>query len=145
MRKNEIAAIEITGYTAEGNGVGRLDGMAVFVPGAAVGDTLQVRIVKTLKNYAFGKIEELVVPSKDRIIPDCPCFSQCGGCSFRHISYKAELEAKRLHVTVLHAEPMAQDVIKIPSVVAAAEKIHELRNQLLLTLRRDRFYCSIHN
>ena len=74
MRKNEIAVIEITGYTAEGNGVGRLDGMAVFVPGAAVGDTLQVRIVKTLKNYAFGKIEELVVPSKDRIIPDCPCF-----------------------------------------------------------------------
>ena len=48
MRKNEIAVIEITGYTAEGNGVGRLDGMAVFVPGAAVGDTLQVRIVKTL-------------------------------------------------------------------------------------------------
>ena len=36
MRKNEIAVIEITGYTAEGNGVGRLDGMAVFVPGAAV-------------------------------------------------------------------------------------------------------------
>lgn len=98
MRKNEIAAIEITGYTAEGNGVGRLDGMAVFVPGAAVGDTLQVRIVKTLKNYAFGKIEELVVPSKDRIIPDCPCFSQCGGCSFRHISYKAELEADRKSV-----------------------------------------------
>ena len=90
MRKNEIAEIEITGYTAEGNGVGRL----VFVPGAAVGDTLQVRIVKVLKNYAFGKIEELVVSSKDRIVPDCPCFSQCGGCSFRHITYEAELEAK---------------------------------------------------
>ena len=74
MRKNEIAAIEITGYTAEGNGVGRLDGMAVFVPGAAVGDTLQVRIVKTLKNYAFGKIEELVVPSKDRIYPTVLAF-----------------------------------------------------------------------
>ena len=77
MRKNEIAVIEITGYTAEGNGVGRLDGMAVFVPGAAVGDTLQVRIVKTLKNYAFGKIEELVVPSKDRIIPCLLYTSRC--------------------------------------------------------------------
>ena len=74
MRKNEIAVIEITGYTAEGNGVGRLDGMAVFVPGAAVGDTLQVRIVKTLKNYAFGKIEELVFRQKTGSYPTVLAF-----------------------------------------------------------------------
>ena len=60
MRKNDMETIEITGYTAEGNGVGRAGGMAVFVPGAAAGDTLRVRIVKVLKNYAFGKIEEIL-------------------------------------------------------------------------------------
>lgn len=69
MRKNEIAEIEITGYTAEGNGVGRMDGMAVFVPGAAVGDTLQVRIVKVLKNYAFGKSKSLSFRQKTGSFP----------------------------------------------------------------------------
>ena len=137
MRKNEIAAIEITGYTAEGNGVGRLDGMAVFVPGAAVGDTLQVRIVKTLKNYAFGKIEELVVPSKDRIIPDCPCFSQCGGCSFRHISYKAELEAKRRRVEDAIQRIGGFDRFPVPPVIGAA-KINRYRNKAQLPIGADR-------
>ena len=137
MRKNEIAAIEITGYTAEGNGVGRLDGMAVFVPGAAVGDTLQVRIVKILKNYAFGKIEELVVPSKDRIIPDCPCFSQCGGCSFRHISYKAELEAKRRRVEDAIQRIGGFDRFPVPPVVGAA-KINRYRNKAQLPIGADR-------
>ena len=40
----------------------------------------------------------------------------------------AELEAQRLHIAVIHAERMMQDVIEIPCVIAAAEKIHELRN-----------------
>ena len=98
MRKNDMETIEITGYTAEGNGVGRAGGMAVFVPGAAAGDTLRVRIVKVLKNYAFGKIEEILAPSRDRTEPGCPRYSRCGGCSFRHITYEAELEAKRRRV-----------------------------------------------
>lgn len=74
MRKNEIAAIEITGYTAEGNGVGRLDGMAVFVPGAAVGDTLQVRIVKTLKTMPLEKSKSLSFRQKTGSFPTVLAF-----------------------------------------------------------------------
>ena len=54
MQKNEIIDIEITDITTEGNGVGRYNGMAVFIPETAVGDVIEARIVKVLKNYAYG-------------------------------------------------------------------------------------------
>ena len=65
VKKNEIVTFHVTGYTSEGSGVGRLndqpDGLAVFIPHAAVGDFLKVRIVKPASHYAFGRIEEILV------------------------------------------------------------------------------------
>lgn len=94
MQKNEIYTVKIEDLTAEGNGVCHIDGMAVFVPETAVGDELKIKIVKVLKNYAFGKMEEVIVASSDRIESDCIYHKQCGGCTFRHISYAKELELK---------------------------------------------------
>lgn len=98
LQKNQIVKLEITDYTAEGNGVGRCNGIAVFVPLAAAGDVLEVKILKTAKTFAFGKIEKILVPSGDRIQPDCRPFRMCGGCVFRHIRYEAELAAKQRRV-----------------------------------------------
>ena len=92
--KNELIELTITGMTAEGNGVGRYEGEAIFVPGTAIGDKIVCRIVKPLKRYAFGIIETIKVPSPDRITPDCPVAKQCGGCLFRHLTYDAELRIK---------------------------------------------------
>lgn len=94
LKKNDLIDMTITDLSSEGNGVGRYEGLAVFVPLAAVGDRLKVRIVKVLKNYCFGKIEEIIEPSNDRIEVDCPIFRRCGGCDFRHISYQSELALK---------------------------------------------------
>lgn len=94
MKKNDEIKLNITGMTAEGNGVGHCEGMAVFVPNSAVGDVLLVRIVKVLKKYCFGKVLEIITPSADRTEPDCAVFSQCGGCAYRHISYDAEAQIK---------------------------------------------------
>ena len=94
MKKNDIFETEITGMTADGSGVCRVDGMAVFVPMTAVGDRLRVRIVKVLKRYAFGIVEALLVPGEGRCEPDCPVFRQCGGCVYRHVTYDTELRYK---------------------------------------------------
>ncbi len=94
LEKNQCFTAEITDLTAEGNGVCRIENMAVFVPAAAVGDIIKVKIVKVLKNYAFGIIEEILTPSNDRICPDCDVSKKCGGCIFRHISYEAECKVK---------------------------------------------------
>ena len=54
MKKNDEIILSITDYTAEGSGVGKYEGMAVFVPLTAVGDTAKVIILKVKKSYAFG-------------------------------------------------------------------------------------------
>ncbi len=92
--KNQVCTAEITGLTSEGSGVCRVDGMAVFVPETAVGDIIDVKIVKVLKNYAFGIIDKIITPSPDRIENTCPVYKKCGGCLLRHISYEAECRTK---------------------------------------------------
>lgn len=94
MNKNDIVELEITALTNEGNGVGRYKGIAVFVPLTAVGDIVSCKIVKVMRSYAYGIIDEIIKPSSDRIEPDCQAYTKCGGCVFRHISYEAELRAK---------------------------------------------------
>ena len=94
LRKNELIDLTITDITNQASGVGRYDGMAVFVPGAAVGDQLEVRIVKVLKHYAYGIIQTILVSSPDRTEDRCPVSRQCGGCSLRHLSYAAECRIK---------------------------------------------------
>lgn len=95
MKKNDIVTIEITGMTAEGNGVGRYENIAVFVPFTAVGDIVSVKIVKVQKNFCYGIIDKIISPSEDRTENSCEVFGKCGGCCFRHISYPAELKSKQ--------------------------------------------------
>ena len=94
MKKNDIYTAEITDLTNIGSGVCRIDGRVVFVPLTAIGDICKIKILKVKDSYAYGKIEEILTPSPDRIPIDCPSFGKCGGCSFRHITYEAELTAK---------------------------------------------------
>ena len=95
LKKNEVYRSEITDLTSEGNGVCHIDEIAVFVPNTAIGDVLDVKIVKVLKNYAFGIIDKIITPSPDRICDNCGVYSKCGGCLFRHISYEAECRTKQ--------------------------------------------------
>ena len=101
LQKNQIVPLTITAMSAEGSGIGRYAestderGIAIFVPFTAIGDVIRCRIVKVQKTLAFGRVEELVSPSVDRLPRvDCPAFGKCGGCTYRHMSYEAELLCK---------------------------------------------------
>lgn len=94
LEKNKVYECTVNGYTAEGMGVARVEGMAVFIPCSAAGDRLEVKIVKVSKNFAYGRIEKILEPSPERIEPRCPVFPKCGGCAFQHISYDEELRLK---------------------------------------------------
>ena len=98
MEKNKLYEAEITGYTAEGMGVCRVEGMAVFVPQSARGDQAIIRVTKLKNGYGYGRIEQLIKPSPYRITPLCPEAAKCGGCDFQHISYQEELDLKRQRV-----------------------------------------------
>ncbi len=98
MQKNDMFEIEITGMTDDGDGVGRADGMAVFVPYTIVGETVRVLIVKVMKTYAFGKLLDVIHPSIHRRKAECPYFYQCGGCQLWHMDMEEELAYKRQKV-----------------------------------------------
>ena len=66
MLKNDEFIMEIVDITNEGSGVGKVDGMAVFVPLTAVGDIVKVKALKVKKNYAYGKLIEIITPSKSQ-------------------------------------------------------------------------------
>lgn len=95
MNKNDICTLEINSISNDGSGVGRdKDGKVVFVPMTAIGDICKVRIVKAKNSYSYGKLEEILTPSPHRIENNCSVFGKCGGCSFRHINYDAEVNVK---------------------------------------------------
>ncbi len=98
MQKNEIYEIDITGMTDAGDGVGKADGIAVFVPYTIVGETVRVLIVKMMKTYAYGKLLEVLKPSVHRKKSECPYFYQCGGCQLWHLDMETELAYKQQKV-----------------------------------------------
>ena len=95
IAKNQVFEIEITGQTHEGLGVGRVDGMAVFVQGAIAGEKVVAKIIKVLKNYAVARIESFIEKSPDRTEPFCPVYKRCGGCNLQHMTYERTLQFKR--------------------------------------------------
>ncbi|MGP1471416.1 MAG: 23S rRNA (uracil(1939)-C(5))-methyltransferase RlmD [Schwartzia sp. (in: firmicutes)] len=88
--------VERLGHSAEG--VGRIDGFTVFVPGALPGERVRLKIVTVKKNYAVGTVEKRLTDSPDRVVPRCPVYEACGGCQLQHLSYAAQLTAKRQQV-----------------------------------------------
>ncbi|MEC4183330.1 23S rRNA (uracil(1939)-C(5))-methyltransferase RlmD [Adlercreutzia sp. R21] len=78
-------------------GVGRLpDGKTVFVEGAAPGDVVEVALREEKPRFARGTVARVVEPSPVRV--DSPCAAGCGGCPWAHLSYDAQLAAKRANV-----------------------------------------------
>ena len=95
---SKFLTVFVHGLGSGGEGVGKLDGLAVFVEGALPGETVVVEIVTVKKNYAVGKLIEVVKPSPERVKPFCPLYESCGGCQLQHMSYPAQLKRKRQQV-----------------------------------------------
>ena len=98
IEKGQLIEITITDMSNEGKGIGRVSGLAVFVDGSVVGDTVRAEITKVKKRYAFAKTVEVISASADRVDDECAYSGRCGGCSLRSISYDAQLRLKRTQV-----------------------------------------------
>ena len=90
--------IKIHGLGSSGEGVGKLDGLAVFVEGALPGEEVLAAVDNRKKNYAVARLVEVVKPSAERVEPFCPLYKDCGGCQLQHLSYAAQLRWKRQQV-----------------------------------------------
>ena len=94
LEKGKIYEALISDYTAEGQGVAKVEGCAVFIPNAIVGERVLVRLEKAQKTWAAGKITEILEKSPHRVQRECPISSSCGGCDFWHMDYEEETRLK---------------------------------------------------
>ncbi len=98
MKKNDIFEMDIVDMSEEGEGIGKIEGYTLFVKDTVIGDRARVKVIKAKKNYGYGKLMELLSPSKDRVAPLCPAAAPCGGCQLQALSYPAQLAFKEQKV-----------------------------------------------
>ena len=109
VKKNDIFTVKITDTGTDGEGIGRVSGpggeepctagaapadragtaggFTLFIKDAVIGDTVQAKVMKAKKHYAYAKLEKVIEPSPFRVTPLCPFSRQCGGCQLQALSY----------------------------------------------------------
>lgn len=93
--------LHIDSLTNLGMGVARVDGWVVFVPYCLPGETVKAKVYRNEKNFSQADLVEVITPSPDRVTPQCPLFTECGGCQYQHFSYPAQLAWKTRQVEEL--------------------------------------------
>lgn len=132
----DVIQLRVHAIAAGGDGVGRSEGLVVFVPRTAPGDLALVRI-DSVKRFARGTLESVLEPSSDRVTPPCGHYivDRCGGCQLQHIGYDAQLEAKRIVVRD-SLQRIARADVTLPAI-HPSEKQWRYRNKLTLAMRRS--------
>ena len=97
-KAGDIAEVGIDRVAFGGEGVGRIGGMAVFVPFTAPGDRVEIAVTETRKRYLRGEIRRISAPSPVREKPLCRHFADCGGCRYQHIRYEEQTRIKQSQV-----------------------------------------------
>lgn len=95
FQKNDYVTVTIEDIGSDGEGIGKADGFTLFVKDAVVGDTVEAKIVKNKKNYAYARLERVLRPSPFRVEPGCAYHRQCGGCQLQALSYQEQLRYKQ--------------------------------------------------
>ena len=132
MEKNGVYTGKVISLGTEGEGIISIEGTTVFVPFCLVGEEVCFKVLKVKGNIAYGKIEKIVTPSKDRVEAPCPVFKKCGGCGLQHMNYTAQADFKR--------QTVARSLQKIGGISADVEETvtcdreYRYRNKLVLPI-----------
>ena len=140
--KNQIYEALITDYTAEGQGVAKVEGCAVFIPNAIAGERVRVRIEKAQKTWAAGKIVEILEKSPHRVNRECPISASCGGCDFWHMDYAEETRLKADRVRQCLNRLGGENLESLP--ILAAPTCYGYRNkaQYPVAVKKNRAYAG---
>ena len=127
--------VDIQSVAAGGDGVGRADGLVIFVPRTAPGDRVRVQM-QSSKRFARGKLESVLRSSPQRVTPPCAHYrvDECGGCQLQHLSYDAQIGVKSAIVRDA-IERIGKRRVELPEVRPSGR---QWRYRAKLTLAIDR-------
>ena len=134
--KGRTYELQIDRLGTSGEGVGRYDNFTVFVPNALPGETISVVIEDVKSSYAHGRIKQILHESVDRVAPLCALYEECGGCQLQHLSYEAQLRAKRAQVVdaLTHIGKLPQIPVR---ETLRAEEPWNYRNKMQFPIGRN--------
>ena len=93
--KNDEVDILIEDISNEGEGIGHVNGYALFVKDTLPGDYVHAKIIKVKKSYGFARLMDIIKPSEDRTEAVCENAVRCGGCQLQHYRYDRQLDYKQ--------------------------------------------------
>ena len=79
----------------EGRGIAHVDGKAIFITGALAGEVVEFSSYQRKPNYELAEAGQILQASPSRVVPRCPHYGVCGGCSFQHLELRAQVAAKQ--------------------------------------------------
>ena len=135
IKKNEEYIVDIIDNGFQGEGIARIEGITIFINKAIKGEKVKLKILKVQKNFAYGKIIEIIEKSRERVQPDCKTYNRCGGCNLRHISYNETLKIKKTTVENCLYKALKKE-IKVNDVIGMKNPLH-YRNKLQYPLGID--------
>lgn len=135
IQKNEIVTGVVSALGTNGEGIVRHEGITFFVPACLVGEKVRLKALKVKNGIGYGKVEEILSLSSERVSPRCPAFLKCGGCDLQHLTYSAQLAFKRGLVQDCLKKIGGLDVAVDDCV--ACEKEYAYRNKLQLPVGSD--------
>ena len=140
--KNQIYETTVTDYTTEGQGIAHIEGCAVFIPNAIAGEKLKVRIEVAKKNWAAGKIVEILEKSPHRVNRECPVAKLCGGCDFWHMDYDEESRLKADRVKTCLNRIGGEHLEEVPILSAPTCQGYRNKAQYPVSVKKGRAYAG---
>lgn len=138
VKKNQIITVEITDLARGGAGVGRFESQVVFVPFTAPGDRIEAEVTSVSKSYVKAEVRKILVPSSERVEPECAVFGRCGGCEWQHLPYPLQWKTKSrgvkeaLRRALKFANQDTAFLEGVPFDELPAEKVWNYRNRIQL-------------
>ena len=131
MTISDTFITNIIDISSIGEGIGKVDGFTLFVPGLLPGETAKVQVTKKSKSFGSAKVIEKIILSDKRITPPCPYYENCGGCNIMHLDYKEGLKYKS--AAIVQNLKRIGKVQSIDSIdIISAQPIFRYRNNMTL-------------
>ena len=135
-KKNQTVTVEIVDLTDLGFGVGRIEGIVIFVSDTVIGDVIEARIIKANSSYLIGRVEKFIHKSNKRVDNRCQ-EGGCKSCAFRSISYADELSLKEDGVRHLFSTEELSHIRVTDIVASPKEKRYRNKAQYPITKTKD--------
>ncbi|MCL5781013.1 MAG: 23S rRNA (uracil(1939)-C(5))-methyltransferase RlmD [Firmicutes bacterium] len=136
IKTGDLLDLTIQGLGHAGEGVGRYENLAVFVPGVLPGERARVRIALVKKSFARGEVVDILEQAPNRVVPPCPASRRCGGCQLQHLDYQAQLDHKRAVVQAALTRLGGLEQVEVRPTLGMTDPWH-YRNKIHLQVKQE--------